>query len=83
MYHMNDLQQKSRNFILSDFQKVFHNEEFLQLPATDVIEYISDDKLEVYNEDTVFESVTNPCSYVQAKKESHYACLPQWTSRYR
>jgi hypothetical protein len=52
----NDLKEVSYGFILSNFAKVVLNDEFLSLHKNKLIELISDDNLNVPNEDVVFNS---------------------------
>ena len=63
LYNLEDLQCEARNAMLDKFKEVMQNAEFLQLSASDIIEYLSDEKLNVSNEDLVFESVNHWVKY--------------------
>lgn len=51
-----DLQQKSRDFILQNFTAVSQNEEFNNLSQSKLTELLSDDELIVDSEETVYEA---------------------------
>ncbi|XP_077979712.1 kelch-like protein 24 [Glandiceps talaboti] len=52
-----ELQEKSKHFVLEHFTDVLAHEEFNKLSHTKLIEFISNDDLNVKQEETVFDSV--------------------------
>ncbi|XP_039266429.1 kelch-like protein 24 isoform X2 [Styela clava] len=56
-HSLTDLFRKSSAMIMKNFADVVQHEEFLELPKSRVIDYISDDLINVHKEETVFEAV--------------------------
>ncbi|XP_047111182.1 kelch-like protein 12 [Schistocerca piceifrons] len=52
-----ELQEKAYNYTLKNFREVSRSEEFLNLSAAKLVEFVSSDNLEVEGEDTVFQAI--------------------------
>ncbi|XP_078612132.1 kelch-like protein 24 [Branchiostoma floridae x Branchiostoma japonicum] len=52
-----ELQEKAKSYVLTSFPEVCQQEEFLALSQGKVVEFISDDKLNVEKEEDVFDAV--------------------------
>lgn len=52
-----ELQDKTKEYILDSFTTVVNHDEFLNITSSKLIEFISDDNLNVDNEEIVFEAV--------------------------
>ena len=88
LYSLKDLQLEAKNIMLDKFKETVQQEEFLQLSVTDLNEYISDDLLNVPNEDLVFDSVIRWVKHDQKVREDLFSQiishirLPYCTSFY-
>ncbi|KAI0211369.1 Kelch-like protein 2, partial [Lamellibrachia satsuma] len=59
LYRLELLQRTARRLMAVDFMSVVSTSEFRELPCKELIEYISDDDVNVDTEDAVFEAVLN------------------------
>lgn len=57
LHDLKSLAKKSKKWMLEHFEEVVNGNEFSELTQEELIEYISDDHLEVHSEDAVFVSV--------------------------
>ncbi|KAI0226985.1 Kelch-like protein 25 [Lamellibrachia satsuma] len=88
LYQLNNLQQKARRVMQSEFKTVALNEEFKELSCKELIEFIKDDDVNVEDEDVVFNAVldwvrhdlNNRKSFLQTIIE--HVRLPYCTSNY-
>eukprot|EP00795_Rhopilema_esculentum_P013098 gene13098-3885_t len=78
MHSCRDLLNAAHSYIEQHFAEVVTCEEFLQLPAESIIEFISSDKLTVQSEDKVFEAVIAWVNYDIAKRESSLPKLMEY-----
>lgn len=73
-HNCEQLLNTSRLFIQRNFESVVaKGEEFLQLQPPHIIEFLSMDKLNVNNEQTVFEAVMNWYHHAEGAREEHLA----------
>ena len=56
-YHLDELQQKARRMVLSEFKIVVSTDDFKKLSCKELIEFIKDDEVNVESEDVVFDAV--------------------------
>ena len=56
-YHLDELQQKARRMMRSEFKIVASTDEFKKLSCSELIELIKDDEVNVASEDIVFDAV--------------------------
>lgn len=57
LYSQEDLEARSHVVMLKQFQDMISTPEFLEMSESELVEYLSDCRLEVQNEDMVFEAV--------------------------
>ncbi|XP_022244381.1 kelch-like protein 18 isoform X2 [Limulus polyphemus] len=67
-----ELQQKSKDFILRTFSEVLHQEEFLNISVTKLIELVSSDNLVVSKEEEVFEAVLVWLTHCLDERGKHF-----------
>eukprot|EP00112_Aurelia_sp_Birch-Aquarium-sp1_P005308 Seg160.4 transcript_id=Seg160.4/GoldUCD/mRNA.D3Y31 product="Kelch-like protein 3" protein_id=Seg160.4/GoldUCD/D3Y31 len=70
MHSCRDLMQAAHSYIEQHFTEVMSCEEFLQLSAESIIEFIASDRLSVPSEDKVFEAVIAWVNYDVANRDS-------------
>lgn len=58
LYDLSSLKQGARHTMLTHFLEVVQGPEFPRLTAKELLDYVSDDRLQVANEDVVFDAVT-------------------------
>ena len=87
-YHLDELQQKARRMMRSEFKIVAFTDDFKKLSCTELIEIIKDDNVSVASEDVVFDAVLgwiqhdldNRKSFMETTIE--HVRLPYCTSEY-
>ena len=88
LYQIDQLQQKAKRVMLSQFKTVAFNAEFKELSCSQLIHYIKDDDVVVENEDVVFESVLDWVRHDLDNRKSsleailEHVRLPYCTSSY-
>ena len=88
LYRIDQLQQKAKQVMLSQFKTVAFNAEFKELSCSQLIHYIKDDDVVVENEDVVFESVLDWIRHDLDNRKSsleailEHVRLPYCTSSY-
>ncbi|KAK9502604.1 hypothetical protein O3M35_011343 [Rhynocoris fuscipes] len=67
-----DLQEKAKDFALQNFWEVFHQEEFLKLSASKLMELTSSDKLQVEKEEIVCEAIVRWHKYKPSARKEEF-----------
>ena len=87
-YHLDELQQKARRMMRSEFKIVASTDEFKKLSCNELIEFIKEDEVNVASEDVVFDAVLG---WIQHDLDNRKSCmetiiehvrLPYCTSEY-
>ena len=69
-FHLDELKQKARRIMLSEFKIVASTDDFNRLSCTELIEFIKDDEVNVESEDVVFDGVLGWIRHDHANRNS-------------
>lgn len=71
VHNLQELREMATTYSIQNFSKVSHQEEFLNLSLSQVVEFVQSDDIKVESEEDVYEAVTNWIFHDEDKRIEH------------